>query len=163
MHIVANSNSIDDQIVKLNVSKKVNNYINLLFQNKKNYNKDEAKEIIEENIYNILDIANSEIELSNENYLAHANIGKISYDEKHSDMINMDKGTYDSLQIILGEGKGENFWSLIFPYSYNQELTGYINEENSENILENENIEIKSGIIENLQKALSNLHLFTSN
>jgi len=29
----------------------------------------------------------------------------------------MASGTYDSLKIVIGEGKGENWWSLLFPNS----------------------------------------------
>ena len=59
LHIVANSNSIDDQITKLKISKKVTNYISSL--NMENGNKENAKEIIQNNIGNILEIANSEL------------------------------------------------------------------------------------------------------
>ena len=147
LHVVANSNSIDDQITKLNVSKKINNYISYLFDSNKTYSKNDTKNIIIENIDNILDIANSEIKMCNEDYSSYANIGKISYDKKYSAVIDMDKGVYDSVQIVLGNGKGENFWSIIFPYSYNAELT-------DSNDLDEKDIEIKSGIIENIKKVV---------
>ena len=31
----------------------------------------------------------------------------------------MDSGTYDSMQLILGKGEGENIWSIIFPNEEN--------------------------------------------
>ena len=30
-------------------------------------------------------------------------------------LINMPSGTYDSANIILGDGNGKNIWSIIFP------------------------------------------------
>ena len=147
LHVVANSNSIDDQITKLNVAKEVNKYISNLFGNEKIYNKINTKNIVIENIDDILEVANNEISKCNENYTSYANVGKISYDKKYSDTIDMDKGIYDSIQIVLGDGKGENFWSLIFPYSYNTELTAFKD-------LNANDIELKSGILENIQKVV---------
>ena len=158
LHIVANSNSIDDQIVKLKVSKKVTNYINTLLNNDSYTNKNYAKEKITENIDEILEIANNEMKKNNTNYSAYANIGKISYDEKYSEQIDMEKGIYDSVQIVLGEGKGENFWSLIFPSVYinyeEENISDYYNNEIKSNIIIKDNIEIKSGILEDIKKVV---------
>lgn len=144
LHIVANSNSIDDQITKLKVSKKVTSYINKLC-GLNCYNNITAEITIKNNINKILEIANNELKGNNVEYTAYANIGKISYDEKHSDTLNMEKGIYNSVQIVLGEGNGENFWSLIFPYAYDPT-------EGIQTNLDDNDIEIRSGIIETLKK-----------
>ena len=154
LHVVANSNSVDDQIIKLNVVKKINNYLNTLYKSTNYSNsdlneKDKAKILIEDNINNILEIANTELINQNANYICYANIGKISYEEKHSDEIYMNKGTYDSVQIVLGNGEGENFWSLIFPYSYNSNFDIQNNNYNT-----NEEIQIKSGILETIKEVV---------
>lgn len=157
LHVVANSNSIDDQIVKLKVSKKVTKYINT-FINTNTAEKNYAKGKIIDNIDEILEIANAEIKNNNTNYSAYANIGKISYDKKYSEQLDMKKGIYDSVQIVLGEGKGENFWSLIFPYvyaNYEEEniKNDYNDKTNSNNITKN-NIKIKSGILADIKKVV---------
>lgn len=147
LHIVANSNSIDDQIVKLKISKAVTNYINKICNS--NYKSStSAKKNIKNNINYILEIANNELKENNVEYVAYANIGKISYAEKHSNTLDMEEGIYDSVQIILGNGNGENFWSLIFPYAYDPNSA--IPEEELKS--ENSSIEIKFGIIETLKK-----------
>lgn len=155
LHIVANSNSVNDQIIKLNVVKKVNNYLNSLCNsNAQLNNKNDTKTLIINNIDSILDVANSELNRQNTAYTCYANIGKISYDEKKSDLINMDKGTYDSIQIILGDGKGENFWSLIFPYSYNPNYD--ITDNNT--ILPYNEIKLESKILKTLKKVVKTLN-----
>ncbi len=111
LHVIANSNNIDDQIIKLKIESKINNYINSL--NSKN--KKELLNNIKENNNNILTIANNTIKESNKTYTASLKIGKISYDNKENMLLNMDSGTYDSASIILGEGTGKNIWSIIFP------------------------------------------------
>lgn len=151
LHIVANSNSIDDQIVKLNVSKKITSYLESLTKKNNIKTKANSKKVIINNIDQIIEIANNEVKQNNKDYSSCVNIGKIYYEEKHSDILNMDKGIYDSIQIVLGEGKGENFWSLIFPYSYSVE---YIKDNNMINNLYNNKIEIKSGIIKDIKKVV---------
>lgn len=154
LHVVANSNSIDDQIIKLNVVKKINNYLSSLY-NTTNYStsdlakKDNAKKVIEDNVNNILEVANNELVNQDASYNCYAKIGKISYEEKYSDDINMNEGIYDSIQIILGNGEGENFWSLIFPYSYNSNF-----DINSNESILNDNITIKSGILETIKEVV---------
>ena len=111
LHVIANSNNIDDQIIKLKIESKINNYINSL--NSKN--KKELLNNIKENNNNILTIANNTIKESNKTYTASLKVGKISYDNKQNMLLNMDSGTYDSASIILGEGTGKNIWSIIFP------------------------------------------------
>lgn len=154
LHVVANSNSVDDQIIKLNVVKKVNNYLDTLYESTDYFpsnltKKNSAKKLVSDNISTILEIANRELNKHNASYSCYANIGRISYEEKTSDIINMDEGIYDSIQIVLGNGDGENFWSLIFPYSYNAnfDITDGSN-------LENSDIQIKSGILETLKKVV---------
>lgn len=117
IHIVANSDSIDDQLLKCTVAKKVDEYITNITQNSKT--KNESKQIIEQNIQTILNICNETIKENNENYFVHAYIGKIAYEKKYMNNIYMPSGTYDSLKIVIGNGNGQNWWSLIYPTSFN--------------------------------------------
>ena len=43
----------------------------------------------------------------------------------------MDSGIYDSLKIIIGNGQGQNWWSLIYPTTFCENL-------NNNEILEND-------------------------
>lgn len=113
LHIVANSDSIDDQLLKYNIAKKIDEYISSITQNCKN--KNESKQIITENMQEILNICNELIKLNNKNYNVKAYLGKIEYGEKYMNNINMPAGTYDSLKIVIGDGNGQNWWTLISP------------------------------------------------
>lgn len=117
LHVVANSNSITDQIEKLKISEKINTYINSL-KISANASKNEILCILNSNANEILKIANE-----NTNYNTTLQIGKIKYEEKQSLTYDMPSGTYDSVKLILGNGDGKNIWSFIFP-----------NEKNIENI-----------------------------
>ena len=115
IHIVANSDNLDDQILKLNVYKDVNNYINSLTQNVTD--KSELVQILTDNIYSILNIAKKSIADNGYNYSVNGYIGNIKYDEKTKDGNTMPEGIYHSLKLVIGEGNGENWWSLLFPNS----------------------------------------------
>lgn len=123
LHVVANSNSSADQIDKFKVSQKVNDFIDSL-NISKTTSKVDLINILKNNSNEILNIANS-----TSNYTPTLKIGKIKYEEKQSITTDMPSGTYDSVQIILGNGEGKNIWSLIFP-----------NEKNIENIKKYESI-----------------------
>lgn len=111
LHVIANSNSIEDQIIKLKVESKISDYISSLDSS----NKTKLINNIKENKYNLLSIADSTINESNKTYTASLKVGKIYYEEKQNMNLDMYNGTYDSASIILGEGNGKNIWSIIFP------------------------------------------------
>ena len=111
LHVVANSNSIEDQIIKLKIESKISDYISSLDSSKKN----KLLKNIKESKDNLLSIADSTINESNKTYTASLKVGKIYYEEKQNMVLDMYNGTYDSASIILGEGNGKNIWSMIFP------------------------------------------------
>lgn len=114
LHIVANSNSLEDQIIKLKVNEKITNYID-------NLSKQENISInnIKDNIEEILTISNNTLKQNNIPYNASLKLGKINYEKKQSIILDMENGRYESIQIILGDGNGKNIWTLISPSQEN--------------------------------------------
>ena len=100
LHVVANSNKTQDQIVKLKIYEKINEYINSIRTNKDMSN-EELLNLIKSN-------ANKIIEIS-----------KIYYDEKQSINLDMQAGSYNSIKVMLGDSEGNNIWSIIFPNKEN--------------------------------------------
>ncbi|MEG0873215.1 MAG: stage II sporulation protein R [Clostridia bacterium] len=118
LHVVANSNTQKDQLVKQKIAAKVDTYINNIKYNKNTTNTLTKIELLEQSkkrSNEILAIANTTLAEEKVEYTSKINIGKILYDKKESVNIDMEAGTYDSIQIVLGKGEGKNFWSLIFP------------------------------------------------
>lgn len=114
LHVVANSNSTQDQIVKLKIANKLENYINSLI----NSNELDKKDIytkLSNNINNILDISNDELKSNDFNYTSSVKLGKIKYTERENIYVDMSNGTYDSIEILLGKAEGKNYWNLLFP------------------------------------------------
>ncbi|MDO4283555.1 MAG: stage II sporulation protein R [Clostridia bacterium] len=111
LHVVANSNSLKDQITKLKVETEVEKYLNSIHYT----NHDHIYDILNSNASHILEISNHILRQENLNYSSKLDIGKIYYDEKESMQYDMEKGTYNSARIILGDGDGKNIWTIIFP------------------------------------------------
>ena len=111
LHVVANSNSIEDQITKLKIESKINDYISSI----RYKNKEELIEHIKNNKDTILNISNNTLKEDNKTYNSKIKIGKILYDKKQNMTLDMYAGTYDSVCLVLGDGAGKNIWSIIFP------------------------------------------------
>lgn len=115
LHVIANSNLVEDQIVKLKVYENISEYIKNLELENNIYSKDEIISKVKENISDILTISDDTISKNDLNYRTSVNIGKMYYDKRQSVLLDMDKGNYDSIKIILGAGNGKNIWTLISP------------------------------------------------
>lgn len=112
LHILANSNSIFDQELKLEVRDKVVEFLTPKLENSKNLN--ETKEIISKNLYNIEKVAN-EIVSKKSNYKIAVSLNKSIFPTKHYDNISFPAGNYEALKITIGEGNGNNWWCVMFP------------------------------------------------
>ena len=140
IHVVANSDSIDDQLLKYMLSKQVNEYVTEL--TKECSTKQECKQIIQKNMQNILSLCDTTLKDNNSNYNIKAYLGKQLYEEKHMDNFYMNAGVYDSLKIVIGKGEGQNWWSLIYPTSFSG---------NNNEVIFAEDTQYSFGIIELIQ------------
>ncbi|MDD3303585.1 MAG: stage II sporulation protein R [Clostridia bacterium] len=117
LHVVANSNSVSDQIEKLKIHSKIQDYLNALVVN----DTQDMMNTLKNNSNEILEIVDTTLKEDNIDYYSYMKIGKIKYDKKESILIDMPEGSYESMQIILGKGDGKNIWSFIFPKEENIE------------------------------------------
>lgn len=113
LHVVANSNSTKDQIIKLKIYEKVNNYISNLSKIYNDKNIITRKVIDNKSI--ISGIINNVLTEENVNYGSTLKVGFMHYDKKESVLLDMQEGNYNSINITLGNGNGKNIWSLIMP------------------------------------------------
>jgi len=109
IRVIANSNSIEDQLTKLKVKDKVNKTLYNNLKNVKNIN--EAKKEISKSIPDIENIVSSTINSNNFN----VKFGNNYFPEKTLNGINYKEGNYESVVINLGESKGNNWWCVLFP------------------------------------------------
>jgi stage II sporulation protein R len=122
LHIIANSDSKEDQSVKLKVRDAILQLVNS--QMKKVKNKDEAEEYISANIQIIEDEAQKTLKKNNMDYGAKGYIGRFEFPEKTYGDKTYPAGEYDALRLVLGEGKGHNWWCVMFPPLCLMEIEG---------------------------------------
>ena len=113
IRVIGNSNSKYDQEKKQELRKEVQLYMQNLLKNAKTVN--EARNIINNNLDNI--DKNVDNYLQNINYKIpyKINFGLNYFPEKKYKGIKYNEGLYESLLITLGEGKGNNWWCVLFP------------------------------------------------
>lgn len=113
IRVIANSDSEYDQQIKYKVKDSIQVKIFNLLKNVKG--SENARKVIKHNLENIkMDVSNT---LLSENYNLdfEVNYGKNYFPEKKYKGITYKEGYYESLVITLGEGKGENWWCVLFP------------------------------------------------
>lgn len=111
--VIANSDSDYDQKIKLLVKEKVENKLYTILKNTKGI--DNARQIIKNNVGIIDSIVNKTLIEENYNKSYSVNYGMNYFPEKEYKGVKYDEGYYESLVITLGEGKGKNWWCVLFP------------------------------------------------
>jgi len=113
IRIIGNSNSEYDQEKKEELRKDIQVYMQDLLKETKNIK--EARNVINKNLKNIdkeVDTYLTEIDYD-EDY--SINFGLNYFPQKEYKGIKYNEGLYESLLITLGEGKGNNWWCVLFP------------------------------------------------
>lgn len=113
VHILANSNSASDQLLKYKIKDDIYCYVSGMLKNAKN--KCEAKRIINDNLDNILKISKQKIKDNNFNYDVNVALTKSYFPTRRYDGFVLPAGNYDALKVIIGKGDGQNWWCVAFP------------------------------------------------
>ncbi len=113
LHVIAASDSREDQAVKLDVRDGILDMTKSLFSECKSV--DEAKDIAEQNISALTSCANRVLEKTGSRDSARLIIGKEHYPKKTYGSLTFPEGEYLSVRVIIGEGKGKNWWCVLFP------------------------------------------------
>lgn len=136
LHVIANSDSAEDQNLKYIVRDKVLEYINSISGNENS--KEDVINLAKSNINEIQKIAENTINENGYNYSVKLNIGNFAFPTKTYGDISFPAGFYDALKIEIGEAKGQNWWCVMFPPLCFVDVTsGVVPEESKEVIKEN--------------------------
>ena len=108
LHVVANSDSEEDQKNKLAVRDTVLRQVELLTRDCESA--EQARETISENLRRIADAAAEVC-----NYDVKVSLQKESFETRHYDSFTLPAGEYPSLRIRIGRAQGKNWWCVVFP------------------------------------------------
>ncbi|MBD9202519.1 MAG: stage II sporulation protein R [Eubacterium ventriosum] len=112
-HILANSDSVSDQALKMRVKESVVNYIYEKTGDFKTV--DEAKNFILNNDKAIKSMATKAIADNGYDYTVSSSFGFSDFPVKTYGDVIFPKGTYTSYTIKIGNGKGHNWWCVLYP------------------------------------------------
>lgn len=133
LHILANSDSEEDQSLKLKVRDNIIEYMNsLTFAG---LSKDEVISLTKENLSKFKEIAERTIENEGYDYPVSLEIGNFYFPTKIYGNISLPSGYYDALKIDIGEAKGKNWWCSLFPPLCFVDISAGVIDESSENDL----------------------------
>lgn len=113
LHILANSNSNEDQELKYKVRDNIINYMNSITKNIDS--KEEALRIAKENESEFISIAKQTIRDNGFDYDVNINFGNFYFPTKTYGDISLPAGEYDAIRIEIGESQGQNWWCVMFP------------------------------------------------
>ncbi len=158
LHILANSNSGEDQTLKLELRDYILNNTQNIFKNSET--KEDTIKIVESNTKHIQEISKSFIKSKGYDYEVNVQVDYEYFSTRIYDTFMMPAGKYDALKITIGSGNGENWWCVMYPpvclpaAQNNEELENVLDEEQME-IVENENqFEIKFKVVEIFESVL---------
>lgn len=112
-HVIANSDTLYDQSIKLKVRDAVIEKVNHVLDSARN--EKEAEQLLERHSEEILETANNILTKENCGYTATAKLGTSIFPTKTYGKITLPAGKYKAYKIILGEGKGKNWWCVLYP------------------------------------------------
>ena len=134
LHVIANSDSKEDQELKLKVRDSIINYMNSFNFNTKN----DAMSFSKDHLSDLKNIALDTISKNGYDYSVDIEIGNFNFPTKSYGDITLPAGYYDALRIKIGSSSGHNWWCVMFPPLCFVDITsGIVPEESKENLKEN--------------------------
>lgn len=113
LHILANSDSEEDQSLKLRVRDSLLRYTDRLFS--KAENSDKAERIARDNLESLRAVAQREVYANGYDYKVKAEVVNMYFNTRYYERYTMPAGMYDALRITIGSGEGHNWWCVMYP------------------------------------------------
>ena len=133
LHVLANSDSNEDQALKYKVRDELLTYMNSLCAGITS--KEEAILIVKNNKEKFEEIALKVIHEQGFDYSVNINIGNFEFPTKNYGDISLPAGLYDALRVEIGNASGQNWWCVMFPSLCFIDISSGVVEEDSKSLL----------------------------
>jgi stage II sporulation protein R len=178
LHVIANSDSDEDQALKRDVRDSVLEYMKNELKGSKSI--EQTKTVIKGRMDKIEQIAANVIKKKGKLYPVKVMLGQYPFPTKVYGDITLPAGNYQSLRIVIGSGSGANWWCVLFPPlcfvdathgvvpdSMKQKLKDTLTDDEYNLITESENdenipVKIKFKIVEFFQDSKNKVSAFFS-
>ena len=145
LHVIANSDSEDDQNLKYIVRDNLLKYMNKICKDCSS--KEEAIEVAKSHKEDFKKIAEETVKSKGYSYEIEVEIGEFDFPTKNYGDISFPAGIYDALKVKIGKSNGHNWWCVMFPPLCFVDITSGTVPEDSKKILENELTEEEFALI----------------
>ena len=143
-HVIANSDNNEDQELKLKVRDNIISYLKPKLENSDSIS--ESEEIIKSEYENLYKISRETVKENGYDYDISVGIEYSNFPTKQYSNVVLPAGEYKALKVIIGEGKGKNWWCVMFPpLCFVDEENGIIDEETDsklQSVLDEEEYEL---------------------
>lgn len=112
-HVRANSDSASDQELKLKVKDSVITYLEPMLSESGSL--DESRQILNDNMDNIHDLAVHTLEENGSDYSVNVYFEESYFPMKTYGDITLPPGEYEAFRIDIGESEGKNWWCVLYP------------------------------------------------
>ncbi|MGE4485455.1 MAG: stage II sporulation protein R [Oscillospiraceae bacterium] len=113
LHVVAASDSEEDQALKLEVRDKVLSELSMMLSG--TTDREEALTIISENEDILREAASAVVNEAGVSDDVTVTLKNEDFPTRDYDTFSLPAGEYESLRIVIGEGEGHNWWCVVFP------------------------------------------------
>jgi len=113
LHVLANSDTEEDQALKLKVRDAVLEHTGSLLRDVRS--REEAQSIIESELDSVCDTAQRAVYANGYGYPVSVSLGREDYPTRSYETVCLPSGEYLSLRILIGEAEGKNWWCVLFP------------------------------------------------
>lgn len=113
LHVVADSDDPAAQELKLKVRDSVTAYTESILRNSEGA--DESYHILQANIDNIQNVAETRARAEGCDLPVTADIGQFEFPVKTYGNISLPTGNYNAVKVTIGTGEGQNWWCVLFP------------------------------------------------
>lgn len=113
LHVLANSDSAEDQALKLRVRDTVLAQATQWLEEAQDSRT--AESLLRGRLLEVERLAAEEIQKSGYDYSVTAEVAVTEFPTREYDSFTLPAGDYLALRIIIGEGSGQNWWCVVFP------------------------------------------------
>lgn len=139
-HVVANSDSDEDQTLKLKVKEAVVDYLSKFLRDTMTL--EETEGIIEEHNDEVVTLAKKIVSENGYDYSVSARLTSCYFPVKSYGDVTLPAGEYEAYRITIGEADGKNWWCILYPPLCFVDVSyGYVPDESKillQNILDDE-------------------------
>ncbi|OPJ63403.1 stage II sporulation protein R [Clostridium oryzae] len=112
-HVLANSDTIEDQQLKIKVKNKIINYLQPRLEHSRSIN--ESRRILMKNDDRVKAIAEKVIRKNGYSYSVRTELAKENFPVKSYGAITLSQGRYEAYRVLIGKASGQNWWCVMFP------------------------------------------------